>query len=78
MSVIFLKKRSRQKKRKFFIFLKGRYFVMGGPIDMNIGVFWETFVGFLKSLVLQLFPKYSHVMSIWMSKVEQNFAAFKK
>ena len=22
------------KKHKFFIFLKGRYFVMGGPIDM--------------------------------------------
>ena len=59
MSVIFLKTRSRQKKRKFFIFLKGRFFVMGGPIDMNVGVFWETSVGFLKSVVLQLFPKYS-------------------
>ena len=59
MSVIFLKTRSRQKKRKFFIFLKGRFFVMGGPIDMNVGVFWETSVGFLKSVVSQLFPKYS-------------------
>ena len=39
MSVIFLKKRSRQKKRKFFIFLKSPYFVMGGSIDMNICVF---------------------------------------
>ena len=27
------------KKHKFFIFLKGRYFVMDGPIDMNFGVF---------------------------------------
>ena len=32
---------------------------MGGPIDMNFGVFWETSVGFLKSVVFQLFPKYS-------------------
>ena len=41
------------------MFLRGRYFVMGGPIDMNVDVFWETSVGFLKSVVLQLFPKYS-------------------
>ena len=47
------------KNHKSFIFLQGRYFVMGGPIDMNIGVFWETSAGFLKSVVLQLFPKYS-------------------
>ena len=32
---------------------------MSGPIDMNVGVFWETSVGFLKSVVSQLFPKYS-------------------
>ena len=27
------------KKHKFFIFLKGRYFVMGGSVDMNLGLF---------------------------------------
>ena len=32
---------------------------MGNPIDMNVGVFCETPVGFLKSVVLQVFPKYS-------------------
>ena len=32
---------------------------MGGPIDMIAGVFRETSDGFLKSVVLQLFPKYS-------------------
>ena len=32
---------------------------MGSPIDMNVDVLWETSVGFLKSVVLQLFPKYS-------------------
>ena len=26
---------------------------------MNVGVFWETFAGFLKSVAVQLFPKYS-------------------
>ena len=32
---------------------------MGGSIDMNAGEFWETSLSFLKSVVLQLFPKYS-------------------
>ena len=47
------------KKHKFFIFLKGGLFVMGGPIDINVGIFWETPVDFLKSVVLQLFLKYN-------------------
>ena len=33
---------------------KGRYFVMDGPVVVNVGVF----AGFLKSVVLQHFPKY--------------------
>ena len=47
------------EKHKHFIFLKGCYFVIVGPIDMNVGVFWENSVGFLKPIVLQLFLKYS-------------------
>ena len=47
---------------------------MGGSIDVNVGVFWETSVGFLKSVVSRNIP---NVMSIWMSKVGQNLAAFK-
>ena len=39
MSEIFILKKESPKKYKFFIFLKGRYFVMGGPVDMNVGVF---------------------------------------
>ena len=66
-------KRSRQKNHKFFIFLKGRYFVMGGSIDMNVGAFWETSVGFIKSVILQLLLE-----SIWMSKVGRNSTAFKR
>ena len=37
------------------MFLKACYFAM----DMNIDVFWETSMGFLKSVILQLFPKHS-------------------
>ena len=39
MSAIFSFEKGAAKKHTFFIFLKGRYFVMGGPIDMNFGVF---------------------------------------
>ena len=59
MSAIFILKKEPPKKHKFFMFLRGRYFVMGDPIDMNVDVFWETSVAFLKCVVLQLFPKYS-------------------
>ena len=31
---------------------------MGGSIDMNVGVFSETTVGFLKSVNLQIVSKY--------------------
>ena len=51
---------------------------MGGPIDMNADVFRETSVGFLKSVVLQLFPKYSQINVNLMPKVGQNSTAFKK
>ena len=36
---------------------------MGASIDVNVGVFWETYVGFLKTVVLQLFPKYANFPS---------------
>ena len=32
---------------------------MGGSFHMNAAVLRETFVGFLKGVVSQLFPKYS-------------------
>ena len=58
VSNLFLKNKP-PKKHNFFVFFKGRYFVIGGPIDMNVGVFCETSVSLLKRVVLQLFPKYS-------------------
>ena len=39
MSAIFLFGKEATKKHKFFIFLKGCYFVMGSAIDMNVEVF---------------------------------------
>ena len=47
----YFKERTAKKKQQqifhfFFFFLKA--IVMGGSIDMNAGVFWETSVGFLK------------------------------
>ena len=52
MSAIFNLKKGSPKKKNFFIFLKGRYFVMGGSIGTIVGVLWETYVGFLKNVVL--------------------------
>ena len=60
MSAIFILKKE-PPKNKFFMLLRGRYFVMDRPIDMNVGVFWEASVGFLKWVNLQLFPKYSQI-----------------
>ena len=51
MSAIFLLKKEPLKKHKLLIFLKGLDFVMGGSIDMKIGVFCEIYVGFPKSVV---------------------------
>ena len=39
MPPIFILKKEPPKRLKFFIFLKGRYFVKAGSIDMNVCVF---------------------------------------
>ena len=55
----FFEKEFAKKTLKFFIFLKGRYFLMGSLIDINIAVIWEASLGFLNSMVLQIFTNYS-------------------
>ena len=50
---------------------------MGGSIDTNVGVFWETYVSFL-SVVCNISQNIAKVMPIWMSKVDQNKTVFKK
>ena len=59
------------QKTQSFLFLMGSYFLMDSSIDMNVGMFWETSVGFLKSLISHVLPKYN-IMSVWMLKVAQN------
>ena len=48
MSAIFVLKKSRKKNHKFFVYVKGRYFMMCDPTDMNVGMYS---VGFLKGTV---------------------------
>ena len=44
------------REEKIFKFLKGRFSVMGGPMDMTFSMFSEKL---LKSKILQFFSKYS-------------------
>ena len=73
-----MEKGAGKKTKKFLLFLNGHYCVMGGPIDMNVGVFWETSVSFLKSVVLQLLPKYGQSYINLNIKVDQNSTALEK
>ena len=54
-----------------------KYVVLDDPIDVNVGVFWETSVGFLKSVVLQLFPKCSQSYVNLDVKMGQNWTTLK-
>ena len=59
MSAAFIFEIKDAKKDKIFNFLKGRFSVMGGPMDMIFGLFSETYVRLLKSTTLQFFSRYS-------------------
>ena len=59
MSAVFIFEIKDAKKDKIFNFLKGRFSVMGGPMDMIFGLFSETYVRLLKSTTLQFFSRYS-------------------
>ena len=59
MSAVFIFEIKGAKKDKIFNFLKGRFSVMGGPIDMTFSVFSETYVRFLKSITSEYFSRYS-------------------
>ena len=49
----------RRQNGQIIKFLKGRFSVMGGPIDMIFGVFSETYLRLLKSIISQLISKYN-------------------
>ena len=59
MSAIYICEIKSAKKEKIFNFLKGRFSVMGGLMDMIFGVLLETYLKLLKSIIFQFFSKYS-------------------
>ena len=59
MSAIFILEIKDAKRDKIFNFLKGRFSVIGGLMDMIFGVFSETYVRLLKSTTWQFFSRYS-------------------
>ena len=60
MSAVFIFEIKDAKKDKIFNFLKGRFSVMGAPMDMIFGVFSETYVRLLKSINLLYFSGHSN------------------
>ena len=59
MSAVFIFEIKDAKKDKIFNFLKGRFSVMGGPMDIIFDVFSETYMRLLKSITSQFFSRYS-------------------
>ena len=68
MSTIFVLEIKGTKSNKVFNFLNGRFSVMGSPMDMIFGVFSETIVRFLKSLISQFLSKCSKSYNILNGK----------
>ena len=59
MSAVFIFERKGAKKNKIFNFLKDRFSVMSGPMDMIFGMFSETYVRLLKGITSKLYSRYS-------------------
>ena len=59
MSAVFIFEITGAKNDEIFNFLKDRFSVMGSPMDMVFGMFLETYVRLVKSIILQFFSRYS-------------------
>ena len=59
MSAVFIFEITGAKKDEIFNFLKDRFSVMGSSMDMVFGIFLETYVRLVKSIILQSFSRYS-------------------
>ena len=59
MSAVFIFEIKGAKTNKIFNILKGRFSVMGSPMDIIFGVYSETYVRLLKSMTQQFFSKYT-------------------
>ena len=64
MSAFFIFETKRVKTDKILNFLKGRFSVMSGSMDMIFDMLSETNVGLLKNIILQFFSKYSKSYNI--------------
>ena len=59
ISAVFIFEIKDAKKDKMLNFLKGRFFVMGVPMDMVFAAFSDTYTRLLKSKTSQFFSIYS-------------------
>ena len=59
LSAVFIFEIKGVNKDKIFDFLKGRFSVMGGPMDFVFGLFSDNYVSLLKSITSQFFSRYS-------------------
>ena len=59
MSAVLIFEIKGAKKDKIFDFLKSRFSVMGGTMDMIFGVFSETYVRLLKSITTEFYSRCS-------------------
>ena len=59
MSAVYIFEIKGAKKDKIFDFLKSHFTVMGGPMDMILGVFSETYVRLLKSITSEFYSRHS-------------------
>ena len=59
MLIVFIFQIKGAKKDKIFNFLKGRFFVMGGLMNVIFSMFSETNVRLLKSITSEYFSGYS-------------------
>ena len=64
MSGFFIFEIKRTKMDKIFNFLKVRFSVMSGPMDMIFGVFSEIDVRLVKNIISQFIAKYSKSYNI--------------
>ena len=68
MSTIFVLEIKGAKYDKVFNFLNSRFSIPVGPKDMIFGVFSETIMRLLKSIISQFFSKYSKSYNIINAK----------
>ena len=59
MSAVFIFEIKDAKKDNIFNFLKGRFFVIGAPMDMISDLFSDIYVRLAKSITSQFFSRYS-------------------